>query len=177
MKAVAALPATVTQSFLICDDGRRRESPRAFLESLPRGRNPARVMVFVNQVKTIKALATSLRKFGLACAALHGDLAQWEREESLQRFRAGAAPVLVTTDVGARGLDIRQLPAVVSFDVPASIEQYVHRAARTGRQGAAGVALTLLRRDAASAAFARGAVALLQAGGVDVPAELAALAS
>jgi superfamily II DNA/RNA helicase len=177
VKAVAALPATVTQSFLICDDGRRRESLRAFLESLPRGRNPARVMVFVNQIKTIKALAASLRKFGLACAALHGDLAQWEREESLQRFRAGAAPVLVTTDVGARGLDIRQLPAVVSFDVPASIEQYVHRAGRTGRQGAAGVALTLLRRDAASAAFARGAVALLQAGGVDVPAELAALAS
>ena len=100
------------------------------------------------------------------------------RDESLQRFRAGAAPVLVTTDVGARGLDIRQLPAVVSFDVPASIEQYVHRAGRTGRQGAAGVALTLLRRDAASAAaFARGAVALLQAGGVDVPTELAALAS
>ena len=117
VKAVAALPATVTQSFLICDDGRRRESLRAFLESLPRGRNPARVMVFVNQIKTIKALATSLRKFGLACAALHGDLAQWEREESLQRFRAGAAPVLVTTDVGARGLDIRQLPAVVSFYV------------------------------------------------------------
>ena len=177
VEAVAALPATVTQSFLICDDGRRRESLRAFLESLPRGRNPARVMVFVNQIKTIKALAASLRKFGLACAALHGDLAQWEREESLQRFRAGAAPVLVTTDVGARGLDIRQLPAVVSFDVPASIEQYVHRAGRTGRQGAAGVALTLLRRDAASAAFARARSPLLQAGGVDVPAELAALAS
>ena len=67
----------------------------------------------------LKALAASLRKFGLACAALHGDLAHWEREESLQRFRAGAAPVLVTTDTGARGLDIRQPPAVVSFDGPA----------------------------------------------------------
>ena len=142
-------PSSGAQSLAIADVARRRRA-----ESISRARSAAATP------------SAGARIFSLShpCA-------------SPATTRQRAAPVLVTTDVGARGLDIRQLPAVVSFDVPASIEQYVHRAGRTGRQGAAGVALTLLRRDAASAAFARGAVALLQAGGVDVPAELAALAS
>ena len=118
-------------------------------------RNPPRVMVFVNEIKQIKKLLSRLKGSGLKCEGLHGEKSQREREEALRLFKAGAAPVLLTSDLGARGLDIAKLPCVVNFDPPPNAAQYVHRCGRTGRQGNKGLCVTLLRRDKPSRHLAR----------------------
>ena len=81
---------------------------------------------------------------GYRASALHGDMAQAERERVLRRFREGQTEVLVATDVAARGLDIEGVTHVVNFDVPWDPEQYVHRIGRTGRAGREGDAITLV---------------------------------
>jgi ATP-dependent RNA helicase RhlE len=80
----------------------------------------------------------------LRTAALHGDKSQDERLKALEAFKQGEVDLLVCTDVAARGLDIKDVPAVFNFDVPFNAEDYVHRIGRTGRAGASGLAVTLV---------------------------------
>jgi superfamily II DNA/RNA helicase len=75
---------------------------------------------------------------------LHGDKSQDERLKALEAFKQGEVDLLVCTDVAARGLDIKDVPAVFNFDVPFNAEDYVHRIGRTGRAGASGLAVTLV---------------------------------
>jgi len=75
--------------------------------------------------------------------AIHGDLEQYERNDVLVQFANKSCPVLIATDVAARGLDIKELSMVVNFDLPHTFETYTHRIGRTGRAGATGVAITL----------------------------------
>jgi superfamily II DNA/RNA helicase len=89
-------------------------------------------------------LARSLEREGLRTAALHGDKSQDERLKALEAFKKGEVDLLVCTDVAARGLDIKDVPAVFNFDVPFNAEDYVHRIGRTGRAGASGLAVTLV---------------------------------
>jgi superfamily II DNA/RNA helicase len=89
-------------------------------------------------------LARSLEREGLKTAALHGDKSQDERLKALEAFKKGEVDLLVCTDVAARGLDIKDVPAVFNFDVPYNAEDYVHRIGRTGRAGASGLAVTLV---------------------------------
>ena len=138
-------------------------------------RNAPRVMCFVNEIKSLKRLGARLRACGVRCEALHGEKSQRERDDALRLFKAGAAPVLLTTDLGSRGLDVARLPAVVNFDPPTSAAQYVHRAGRTGRQGAAGLVVSLLKRDAASRHFATQVRGILKRGQVPTPPALAEL--
>ena len=89
-------------------------------------------------------LAETLAARGYPAEALHGDLSQAARETVLRRFRTGRVTLLVSTDVGARGLDIADVSHVVNFDMPFDVTDYVHRIGRTGRAGRPGVALTLV---------------------------------
>jgi ATP-dependent RNA helicase DeaD len=89
-------------------------------------------------------LAEALSGRGRDAAALHGGLAQEQRDRIMGRFRDGALDVLVATDVAARGLDIEHVTHVVNYDVPSSPDTYVHRIGRTGRAGREGVAITLV---------------------------------
>ena len=89
-------------------------------------------------------LARSLEREGLKTTALHGDKSQDERLKALEAFKQGEVDLLVCTDVAARGLDIKDVPAVFNFDVPFNAEDYVHRIGRTGRAGASGLAVTLV---------------------------------
>ena len=82
-------------------------------------------------------------------AALHGDIPQSQREKILQRFRSKRVRVLVATDVAARGIDIGGLTHVVNYDLPLDGPTYVHRIGRTGRAGAAGMAVTFVRPEEA----------------------------
>ena len=138
-------------------------------------RNAPRVMCFVNEIKVLKRLAQRLRACGVRCEALHGEKSQRERDEALKLFKAGAAPVLLTSDLGSRGLDVARLPAVVNYDPPTSAAQYVHRAGRTGRQGAAGLVVSLLRRDAPSRHLAAQVRGMLKRSGLPLPPALASL--
>jgi superfamily II DNA/RNA helicase len=89
-------------------------------------------------------LARSLEHEGLKTAALHGDKSQDERLKALDAFKKGEVDLLVCTDVAARGLDIKDVPAVFNFDLPFNAEDYVHRIGRTGRAGASGLAVSFV---------------------------------
>ncbi len=89
-------------------------------------------------------LAGLLKMRHIDCEAIHGDIAQRERERTLQKFREGRLRVLVATDVAARGLDIDDVDVVFNYDVPDEIEYYIHRIGRTGRAKRHGVAYTLV---------------------------------
>jgi len=100
--------------------------------------------IFVNSKLGCARLARSLEREGLKTTALHGDKSQDERLKALEAFKQGEVDLLVCTDVAARGLDIKDVPAVFNFDVPFNAEDYVHRIGRTGRAGASGLAVTLV---------------------------------
>ena len=104
----------------------------------------AATLVFARTRGEVDDLAEALAARGRDAAALHGGLAQEQRDRIMGRFRDGALDVLVATDVAARGLDIEHVTHVVNYDVPSSPEVYVHRTGRTGRAGREGTAITLV---------------------------------
>ena len=104
---------------------------------------PRNVIVFTNTKIEAKELAESLQKRKIDAIAIHGDLEQYERNDVLVQFANKSCPILVATDVAARGLDIKELSMVVNFDLPHGAETYTHRIGRTGRAGAEGIAITL----------------------------------
>jgi ATP-dependent RNA helicase RhlE len=102
------------------------------------------VLVFCRTKIGADKLATKLSGMGIRAAALHADRTQQQRQSAVEGFRTGIYPVLVATDVAARGLDIEGIAHVVNFEVPDTPEAYVHRVGRTGRALATGSALTLV---------------------------------
>ncbi|MGE0497906.1 MAG: DEAD/DEAH box helicase [Ramlibacter sp.] len=132
--------STVEQHFYsVGDDDKRRA-----LKQIVRQRGLTQAFVFVNSKLGCARLARSLEREGLKTTALHGDKSQDERLKALAAFKAGEVDLLVATDVAARGLDIKDVPAVFNFDVPFNAEDYVHRIGRTGRAGASGLAVTFV---------------------------------
>ena len=106
--------------------------------------NPLSALIFCNTKTRVHYVATVLRRFGHNADELTSDLPQPAREEVLGRLHAGTLRFLVATDLAARGLDIRDLACVVQYEPPEDPEAYVHRAGRTGRAGAGGLALALV---------------------------------
>ncbi len=132
--------STVEQHFYSVTDDDKRHAVHQVLKS----RGIRQAFVFVNSKLGCARLARSLEREGLKTTALHGDKSQDERLKALAAFKAGEVDLLVATDVAARGLDIKDVPAVFNFDVPFNAEDYVHRIGRTGRAGASGLAVTLV---------------------------------
>ena len=110
---------------------------------------PERTIVFCNTKLESDELAAALRGKGVDALAIHGDLEQYERIDVLVQFSNRSCSVLVATDVAARGLDIKELDAVVNYDMPQSEAVYTHRIGRTGRAGASGLAFTLFTSEEA----------------------------
>ncbi len=104
---------------------------------------PTAALVFCRTREVVDSLTETLIGRGYRAEALHGGMGQEQRDRVMGRLRAGTAELIVATDVAARGLDIEQLSHVVNFDVPSSVEVYVHRMGRVGRAGRDGVAITL----------------------------------
>lgn len=105
--------------------------------------NPEKAIVFTRTKREADELALELIHRGLEAEALHGDLAQSQRERALGAFRAGRVGVLVATDVAARGLDIPEVDLVVQYHLPQDHESYIHRSGRTGRAGRTGTAIVM----------------------------------
>ncbi|WP_291429644.1 DEAD/DEAH box helicase [Deinococcus sp.] len=105
--------------------------------------NPEKAIVFTRTKREADELANELIHRGIESEALHGDLAQSQRERALGAFRNGRANVLVATDVAARGLDIPEVDLVVQYHLPQDPESYVHRSGRTGRAGRTGTAIIM----------------------------------
>ena len=100
-------------------------------------------IIFCNRKSDVDICAKSLKKYGFNAAAIHGDLDQKHRMDTLDGFRTGSLQFLVASDVAARGLDIPSVSHVYNFDVPTNAEDYVHRIGRTGRAGRNGKALMI----------------------------------
>ena len=132
--------STVEQRFYSAGDDDKRRAIHQVLKT----RGIKQAFIFVNSKLGCGRLARSLEREGLKTAALHGDKSQDERLKALEAFKQGEVDLLVCTDVAARGLDIKDVPAVFNFDVPFNAEDYVHRIGRTGRAGASGLAVTLV---------------------------------
>jgi superfamily II DNA/RNA helicase len=135
-----ATASTVEQHFYRVDD----DDKRATLRQILRERGIKQAFVFVNSKLGCARLARSLERDGLNTTALHGDKSQDERLKALDAFKQGSVDLLVCTDVAARGLDIKDVPAVFNFDIPFNAEDYVHRIGRTGRAGASGLAVSFV---------------------------------
>jgi ATP-dependent RNA helicase RhlE len=105
------------------------------------------VLVFTRTKHGANRLAEQLGKDGIESLAIHGNKSQNARTRALASFKDGTLPVLVATDIAARGLDIDQLPHVVNFELPNVPEDYVHRIGRTGRAGSEGAAISLVDRE------------------------------
>ena len=99
------------------------------------------MIVFARTRQATEELAGKLAARGFDAAALHGDVAQAQRERIVQRFRDGQGEILVATDVAARGLDLERISHVVNYDIPTDTESYIHRIGRTGRAGRSGEAI------------------------------------
>jgi superfamily II DNA/RNA helicase len=135
----ATASATVVQGLVVVSEGEKREALLALIKS----QEVKNALVFCNRKRDVAALHTTLKKHGLNAGALHGDMSQPARTETLERFKAGEIHILVASDVAARGLDIVDMSHVFNYDVPFSPEDYVHRIGRTGRAGKTGHSFTL----------------------------------
>jgi len=101
-----------------------------------------KVLVFTETKRGADALCRELQYSQLSAAAIHGDKDQRQRDRTLHEFRSGRTTILVATDVAQRGLDIKDVKCVVNYDVPKTLEDYIHRIGRTGRAGASGTAIS-----------------------------------
>ena len=138
VEEVRIAPDTV-QHFFSCH---RMDKP-AVLARILSSPGRGRCVVFSRTKRMADVLVQELREQGVNAAAIHSDLRQDARERALQGFRTGKTDVLVATEVAARGLDITDVTHVVNYDCPDDEKMYLHRIGRTGRAGAAGIAITL----------------------------------
>ncbi len=105
--------------------------------------SPSSAIIFCRTRNEVDELTETLNAHGYRSESIHGGLSQEQRDRVMRRFRDGSVELLIATDVAARGLDIGHLSHVFNYDVPASVDAYVHRIGRTGRAGREGVAITL----------------------------------
>ncbi|KAL0388929.1 UNVERIFIED_CONTAM: DEAD-box ATP-dependent RNA helicase 40 [Sesamum radiatum] len=157
---------SITQYVEVVPEMEKQRRLEQILRSQERG---SKVIIFCSTKKLCDHLARNLgRNFG--AAAIHGDKSQGERDWVLNQFRTGKSPVLVATDVAARGLDIRDIRVVINYDFPTGIEDYVHRIGRTGRAGATGISYTFFSEQ--DWKYAPDLVKLLEGANQVVPPEI-----
>ncbi|WWD15835.1 pre-mRNA-processing ATP-dependent RNA helicase PRP5 [Kwoniella shandongensis] len=103
-----------------------------------------RSLIFVDRQESADDLFRELLQRGYVCASLHGGKEQVDRDEAIKNFKNGDVPIIVATSVAARGLDVKELKLVINYDCPNHMEDYVHRAGRTGRAGNTGTCITFI---------------------------------
>ncbi|MSP76765.1 MAG: DEAD/DEAH box helicase [Rhodospirillaceae bacterium] len=135
----ASASNTIVQGLIVVPEDDKRDALLALIKS----QEVKNAIVFCNRKRDVATLHTTLKKHGINAGALHGDMSQPARTETLEKFKAGDIQILVASDVAARGLDVQDMSHVFNYDVPFSPEDYVHRIGRTGRAGKIGHSFTL----------------------------------
>ena len=146
-KVEVSRPATTVDTItqLQVSAGREAHDKRDVLRRLLReAKDLNNAIIFCNRKREVAVVHKSLQKHGFSVGALHGDMDQSARTAALDQFRKGEIPLLVASDVAARGLDIPAVSHVFNFDVPHHADDYVHRIGRTGRAGRAGTAISIV---------------------------------
>jgi ATP-dependent RNA helicase DbpA len=132
--------SVITQIFYRVDAAEKAEAVVTLLLQ----QQASNCLIFCNTKIDVKDLCDFLWKRSIPALALHGDLEQRDRDETLLQFANGSCRVLIATDVAARGLDIKALPLVLAFELPNDAESHTHRIGRTGRAGERGLAISLV---------------------------------
>lgn len=162
----------ITQEVVICSG--QREKSENLLEILTKIDRAERVIVFTNTKKLCESLASELWSSRIHCVTIHGDKEQRDRDQALHSFKTGRTPVMLATDVAARGLDIKGVKLVVNYDVAPCPDDHIHRIGRTGRAGVPGRAVTFL--DHRESKEAREVMRSMEKAGQRVPENLRELA-
>ena len=139
----ASTADTVTQQLIWA----KPREKRAVLRDALRDESIQNAVIFCNRKRDISTLLSSLKRHKFSAVALHGDMTQSARLAALEQFKTGEIPLLIASDVAARGLDIPLVSHVFNFDIPSNAEDYVHRIGRTGRAGRTGVATSIAATD------------------------------
>jgi superfamily II DNA/RNA helicase len=142
----ATTATTITQRLVASGskDFEKRETLRRILRDSVDLKN---AIIFCNRKRDITVVVKSLEKHGFNVGGLHGDMDQRSRMAMLESFKAGRVPILIASDVAARGLDIPEVSHVVNYDVPIHADDYVHRIGRTGRAGRTGTAYSIVSKS------------------------------
>ncbi|KAI9359762.1 P-loop containing nucleoside triphosphate hydrolase protein [Pilaira anomala] len=164
---VGATSENITQKIEYVEDEDKRSVLLDILTSHPA---EGLTLIFVETKRMADALSDFLMSNNFPATSIHGDRTQRERENALEAFRTGRAPIMVATAVAARGLDIPNVTHVISYDLPTDVDDYVHRIGRTGRAGNTGVATAFFNRGNKN--IARELVELLKEANQDVPSWL-----
>ncbi|GBG30085.1 ATP-dependent RNA helicase DED1 [Hondaea fermentalgiana] len=160
---VGSAAADITQRVEYVDQADKTPFLIRFLNTVESGL----VLIFVETKRSADSLEYTLSREGFPTTSIHGDRSQAEREDALQSFRTGRTPIMVATDVAARGLDINNVMYVINYDMPGNIDDYVHRIGRTGRAGNKGTAISMMNERNSN--LARELYDLLSENGQDVP--------
>ena len=126
--------------YLVCEERDKPDVLRKLLHAI----RPGRAMVFVHRNETAEEVAAKLAHHKITAADLHGAYDKLDRKQAMDDFRSGKVRVLITSDLAARGLDIREITHIFNLDAPSQSKAYLHRVGRTARAGAAGQAVTLM---------------------------------
>jgi len=138
----------INQEIYVVNELNKRQRFFDWLKEVsPRDGDQPRILVFTETKRGADALCRELRHEHFPAMAMHGDKDQRERDSVMHQFRSGLTSILVATDVAQRGLDIKDIRFVVNYDVPKTIEDYVHRIGRTGRAGNGGTSVTFFGYD------------------------------
>ena len=134
----------VKQTVEVIEDRAREARLRQLLQKHHAKRNN-RILIFALYKKEAERLEYNLQRDGWNCCSIHGNKNQMKRTEALSQFKDGSCPLMIATDVAARGLDIPNVEMVINFTFPLTIEDYVHRIGRTGRAGKTGLSHTFFQ--------------------------------
>ncbi|CDR98025.1 DEAD/DEAH box helicase, putative [Babesia bigemina] len=153
----------IRQRLLYADE----EQKNRYLIKLLRENANGLVLIFVETKRRADTIEAFLLRENFMAVNIHGDRSQQDREEALRLFKTGERPILVATDVAARGLDINNITHVINCDLPSNIDDYVHRIGRTGRAGNVGIATSLVNET--NRGILRDLLALLEESNQEVP--------
>lgn len=162
----------VTQIVEVCQDWERRKKLKQLLERI--FKDNCRILIFMLYKKSCSALAEELIREQWPVGCINGDMSQNARDNTLAQFKSGKQPIMVATDVAARGLDIKEVKYVINVEFPLKCEDYVHRIGRTGRAGEAGTAYTFFTES--DKAHARELLQILRESGQEVDDKFLAIA-
>ncbi len=140
VKGKTSTAPNITQRYLLVSYPQKVDALTRILEV----ENFEGMIVFVRTKNETETLAEKLRARGFSAMAINGDVAQAQRERTVNQLKSGKLDILVATDVAARGLDVERISHVVNYDIPTDTESYVHRIGRTGRAGRSGDAISFV---------------------------------
>lgn len=147
----AKIPSHLKQVLHVCSDHKKPRKLMTTIQKIQKEhsgiRNAPLGIVFFARIERLKYVGKLLERDGISSVSLHSQLSTLERTQNLETFQCGKRPLLLATDVAARGIDIAAIQFVIQYDFPSNLQQYVHRCGRAGRSGGAGTVYSFFTRN------------------------------